>query len=435
MPIECLAPYSHHTHLVAVTLAPLGFIAVILLVGASLKPGSTSRLTCQHAAIMVAFIVLPTTSTSIIRTFHCERFGTYGEYLVADFSINCDGAAHRRMMIFASIMVALYPIGVPMLFLVLLTKDRDAINPRGFDFDFSAIAQRNADPSITVLKPLFEPFKPSLWFFEVIDLWRRILMLGTLVLVPGGRPVRAAVGLFLALMFAAVYRELEPYATNSVNILSAAAMWQIVLVFLAGLLITGRPFGYDDFILGVFLLLVSLFFFATAIILQTTHGTAKLELEHRILEHEAREVDLALSHAELLACVDSVAGHDKANQRRLSGQEEEYSAVKFARAVHNSNSWCAKHPKRFFDDGAYPCFVIPHSNLVNFQRLPMHEDALKLGTVVELRAETLVPSSAHTYFVSQNWEGALGSEPNGARHPDNALNVSLGNQQMRRRLG
>ena len=368
------------------------------------------------------------------------------------------------MMVFAAFMVAVYPLGVPMLFLVLLAKSRDAINPRGVDFEFSAIAQRTSDPSITVFRPLFEPFKPSLWFFEIIDLWRRILMLSTLVLIPGDKPVRVAVGLFLALVFAAVYRELEPYATNSLNMLSTAAMWQIVLVFVAGLFITGRPFGYDDLLLGAFLLVASLIFIATAMVLQAVHGTAKLELEHRVLEHEAREVDLALSHAELLACVDSVAEHNQASQRQVSGQEKpddrtgrsstpgtlsspsrarttvlrsgsksragalvEYLNVNHARSLHTiTNSlWCGKQPIDFFNEGAYPCFVIPHSKLIKYHTLPMHEEALKLGTVVELRAETLVPSSAQTYFISQNWEGAQGSELNGATHPDNAMNVSL----------
>ena len=280
------------------------------------------------------------------------------------------------------------------------------------------------------LKPLFEPYKPKLWYFEAIDLWRRIIMMGTLVFIPG-KPTRAAVGLFLSMLFAAFYRELEPYAANSVNTLSTAAMWQVVLVFLSGLVITGRPFGYQDSLLGLFLLLVSLIFIAMAVILQSIHGTAKLELEQRVLEHEAREVDLALSHAELLACVDSVQGQvDLGKSGRRISVTPETSTVTYVQSKAAkpaaSTPWCGKRTKSFFDNGAYPCWVVPHSTLVKHERLPVHEHALKADLLIELRMETRVPSSSHTFFVSQNWEGALGTGPNGAgQHPDNAMNTKL----------
>ena len=431
MPIECLAPYSHHTHLLFVTLMPLAFIIFVLAVGSMLKSGSLPRQVCNHAAIMVAFIVLPTTSTAILRTFHCQDFDSgYGRFLVADLSIDCDGTGHQGMTGFAVCMLLIYPIGMPLLFLFLLSQSREDINPSGFDFEFSAIAQRNSDPKLTTLKPLFEPYKPSLWFFEAIDLWRRIVMMGTLTFIPG-KPTRAAVGLFLSILFSALYRELEPYAAQSVNTLSTAAHWQVVLVFLSGLIIVGKPFGYDDSVMGLMLLFVSFFFIATAVVLQSIHGTAKLELEQRVLEHEAREVDLALSHAELLACVDSVASPIDVGKsaRRISVGAPEETIVEYLqsdKAKKPRKPWCGKKPKSFFDDGAYPCYVVPHSTLVKYERLPVHEHALKDGMLLELRMETRVPSSSHTFFVSQNWEGALGTGPNGAgQHPDNAMNTKL----------
>ena len=136
MPIECLARYSHHTHLMTVTLIPLGFIAFVLMVGGMLKSGSSGRQVCQHAAIMVAFIVLPTTSTAIFRTFHCQSFDNgYGNFLVSDLSINCDGAGHGGMIVFAVLMVLIYPVGMPMSFLYMLSKNREAINPPGCEFE------------------------------------------------------------------------------------------------------------------------------------------------------------------------------------------------------------------------------------------------------------------------------------------------------------
>ena len=49
--------------------------------------------------------------------FSCERFDS-GQYLLrADYSIDCESDRHQRFQLFAAFMVAVYPIGVPLLFL------------------------------------------------------------------------------------------------------------------------------------------------------------------------------------------------------------------------------------------------------------------------------------------------------------------------------
>ena len=49
--------------------------------------------------------------------FSCERFANGQELLRADYSIDCTSDRHQKFQLFAGIMVAAYPIGVPLLFL------------------------------------------------------------------------------------------------------------------------------------------------------------------------------------------------------------------------------------------------------------------------------------------------------------------------------
>jgi len=67
-----------------------------------------------------------------------------------------------------------------------------------------------------------------------------------------------------------------------------------------------------------------------------------------------------------------------------------------------------------------------HQTMLQFVRLPFHEDALQSNQLDELLPGSRAPSSSHTYFISQNWEGALGSGPGEiGKHPDNSLNTKL----------
>ncbi len=71
------------------------------------------KLLSQHinAFLLLTFIVLPTTSVTILRTFHCEEFDTKDHYLYADLSRECFTPDHQSMSAYAWIMVFVYPVG------------------------------------------------------------------------------------------------------------------------------------------------------------------------------------------------------------------------------------------------------------------------------------------------------------------------------------
>ena len=64
--------------------------------------------------------------------------------------------------------------------------------------------------------------------------------------------------------------------------------------------------------------------------------------------------------------------------------------------------------------------VISLGSLRDYERLPVHEDGLRAEKLDILTATTTNPSSAFTYFISQNWE-TFGDAP----HPDNNRNTKI----------
>ena len=147
------------------------------------KLKTTKSTTFYGSALLVVFVFLPSASTSLFRLFECMSI-TENAYLVADLSIDCAGPTHRAMEIYGYFMIAIYPIGMPALFFVLLSRVQERINPPNADIEAEALELRSFDLGIAHLRPIFEMYRPTYWWFEVVDLYRRILLMGFCVWIP-----------------------------------------------------------------------------------------------------------------------------------------------------------------------------------------------------------------------------------------------------------
>ena len=95
---------------------------------------------------------------------------------------------------------------------------------------------------------------------------------------------------------------------------------------------------------------------------------------------------------------------------------------------------CTEFPS--FTKRLYPCWVISLTNLKTFDELEKHEDCIE--NLEELLPDSISPSCAYTFFISQNWEGGR-PDPSGngycnvrdRPHPDNKLNTKVGRRRSR----
>jgi hypothetical protein len=81
----------------------------------------------------LTFLVLPSTSTRIFRAFLCETFefdeGTSRRYLYADLTLSCDSDEYEATQTLAFAMLALWPVGIPLLYAALLWASEPRHNP------------------------------------------------------------------------------------------------------------------------------------------------------------------------------------------------------------------------------------------------------------------------------------------------------------------
>lgn len=98
-------------------------------------------------------------------------------YLRADLSIDCDSSRYRQGVAITSIMIFVYPIGIPLIYFYILYKRREKI------------MKRNEVGAKEVSGPydfLFKFYKPKYWYFELIETGRRLTLTAILsVTLPG----------------------------------------------------------------------------------------------------------------------------------------------------------------------------------------------------------------------------------------------------------
>ena len=80
--------------------------------------------------ILILFFTMPPVSSVIFYVFKCRYFEDSDEwYLVVDYSIQCEGEERAAWLLFALIMVLIYPVGITVSFGALLYSERHKVNP------------------------------------------------------------------------------------------------------------------------------------------------------------------------------------------------------------------------------------------------------------------------------------------------------------------
>ena len=132
--------------------------------------------------------------------------------------------------------------------------------------------------SFVVVCTIAELFASPLRYYEVVDLFRRLILLGAPVVLPHGG-FRAFTSCVLAFVFLFIHEELSPYAAPKLNSLATSAHAVIFIVFAAGLVLKVHIFNYSGWALGFSLLAMSLL----VIVIASIH-----------------EIDEAMQHAKVL---------------------------------------------------------------------------------------------------------------------------------------
>mmetsp|Transcript_13524 Transcript_13524/g.22246 ORF Transcript_13524/g.22246 Transcript_13524/m.22246 type:complete len:364 (+) Transcript_13524:290-1381(+) len=201
--------------------------------------------------IVLGFLFFSPTSVVVFQTFVCETFEDGTQALVADSSVICYTPLHITYIVYASFMVLIYPIGLPVFYTFHLHRCRDSINPKDSlvirDEDKHLVQSgdesvqvkkmklRDSYPKIQTLRFIYGSYQPKHMYFEVVDCVRRLFLTALPILFLRSTVFQIVIVLLISLLFTAIFMELKPYALKSDNNVAILCQWVISLTLIGSL--------------------------------------------------------------------------------------------------------------------------------------------------------------------------------------------------------
>ena len=186
----------------------------------------------MHATLVLIYLVYPTVSSAHFRSFVCTDFMDGSSFLRADTSVDCTSQGYHGFFVAIIILLVAYQT-LPLILFTLLYRLRDRLNPPGMSDPEAAFSYRlkhRHDPDIAPLYFLFGDYSCGCYWWEVVDMYRRMIFTG-LVSQFGQGQIRAAAGTTLSLAVVVIFREVLPYHSAFVNRLSVVAQYQVFAAF------------------------------------------------------------------------------------------------------------------------------------------------------------------------------------------------------------
>jgi hypothetical protein len=182
----------------------------------------------------------PGLTNKVFEIFLCRDLGpdTNPRHILhTDYNIDCDEISTLRWML-GPALVLLWPIGVPAVLFSLMFRVRTNIV--------------SGDEDVTsMFKFLVGDYKPKYWFWEVVELFRKLLLSGILSLVGRGSIAQAVLGTAISFAFFALHLTLLPYKSPTLNVIKAASEIQMFAVLQLSIVLQSHNVGFDSEVVSV----------------------------------------------------------------------------------------------------------------------------------------------------------------------------------------
>eukprot|EP00752_Nemacystus_decipiens_P017698 g15868.t1 len=208
----CIVDFDFHDRLLMSTIGPI--IAMLFLgctYAAAVRTHKRATETLQNVrhkhvslVLLLTFFVYSSVSSVLFSTFSCEVLDDGKDYLRSDYRIECDSPKHKGFKVYAGFMIVVYTVGIPAFYAGLLFKDREVLRQ----------PDRGNASRVSSTSDLWKPYKPSVFYYEVIECVRRILLAGVVVFIYPNSAAQVAVTLMIAFAFVLVSEALAPYASR-----------------------------------------------------------------------------------------------------------------------------------------------------------------------------------------------------------------------------
>lgn len=241
---SCLSPsltISAYSEFVIAAVTPLIVAPIILiyyqiktkvLSSADMVDSDKLRAVCISTGSFVYYLLYPTIAVASVRVLgECDSICTTDddsdciEYLRADYSIECGVSKHTGYKVGAAFSFVLYSIVGPAAIAFLLDRGR----------------HKDTKTTTSALMAGFsfysKQFKPEYFFWETVDLYRKLMLTSMAVFVADGTSLQIAFGIIFAMVGFVLQLVYSPYVYKHENRLAVVSQAITLLALVVGILI------------------------------------------------------------------------------------------------------------------------------------------------------------------------------------------------------
>ena len=125
---------------------------------------------------LLAFGLYTGVSTRIFRLFKCKKVQDH-YYLTADYSVTCFEGGWWHYGTLAIVCMLIYVIGVPLVQFIVLVRNREHLH------DETAVDRKLHRKVLKQFGSIYRHYTPECYYYDLIDLTRRLMLTGGLILV------------------------------------------------------------------------------------------------------------------------------------------------------------------------------------------------------------------------------------------------------------
>lgn len=220
----------------------------------------TAMVSSLRLLAFFAMLFYPQLSSSIFSALRCEQLGDGSAWLEVDYSVSCmpENGRYGSYRNVALVMILVVPLGFPLGLLAALLRSwmqsrkewEEAQRQTALDAD--SIAQFHYARVQHVFGFCIEDFRPECFYFEPIDLLRKLSLSGLLQFVHRGTAAQCFCGSSIAFVSFGLQQWLRPYREWESNVLKALVDTQLFLTFMISFILrvlpdidSSEPFGEE----------------------------------------------------------------------------------------------------------------------------------------------------------------------------------------------
>jgi hypothetical protein len=178
----------------------------------------------------VIFVMYPGLCSKIFSVWDCVPVDGKGtEFLAADLSIQChvntDG--HTTLVGLAFTFMMVYALGIPTAALLILRRNQQAIY--------------NRDRALGLeIGQLYQGYQRTVWFWEVVQMVRKLVLTGALILLSGTGSTQIAVGCVVCALYTAMFLWVQPLGLMVDHIMELLTSLQLMITLVMGLYLKAK---------------------------------------------------------------------------------------------------------------------------------------------------------------------------------------------------